>query len=155
MNSHRCCTAVTDTTNSDRATGERVINETSAHGVARRGLALVGWVVPSVLLAVLPKCPMCVAAYVAMGTGLGLSLSTATYLRTMLMIGCALVLSYLAIQRGHDFIMLVFSGRRSPLRAEHRNERLAQLPPHTWAEESCARKTRLLGSPQETEIYAR
>jgi len=115
MNTHRCCAVGTDTTNSDRATGERIINETPAYGVARRGLTLVGWVVPSILLAVLPKCPMCVAAYVAMSTGLGLSLSTATHLRTMLMIGCTLALSYLAIQRGHGLIMLVFSERRSPL----------------------------------------
>jgi hypothetical protein len=40
------------------------------------------WALPSVALALVPKCPMCVAAYLAIGGGLGVSLSTAAHLRT-------------------------------------------------------------------------
>ena len=37
----------------------------------RRGTETAGWVIPSATLALLPKCPLCVAGYVALATGLG------------------------------------------------------------------------------------
>jgi hypothetical protein len=71
------------------------------------------WLVPSVLLALLPKCPACLAAYVATGTGSGLSLTTATSMRMLLIMLCVATLSSLAVQRGHRCLTLVLLGRRS------------------------------------------
>jgi hypothetical protein len=63
---------------------------------ASRWLDAVGWLLPATVLALMPKCPMCVAAYVALLTGLGLSLPAATAIRTTLIVLCAASLAYMA-----------------------------------------------------------
>jgi hypothetical protein len=65
----------------------------------RRGRSVAAWAGPSAVLALLPKCPACLAAYVAMGTGIGLSIPTATYLQTSLLCLCVASLSFLAARR--------------------------------------------------------
>jgi hypothetical protein len=46
-----------------------------------------------------PKCPACLAAHVTLWTGLGLSLSTATYLRWALLFVCVASLLFLMVVR--------------------------------------------------------
>jgi hypothetical protein len=60
---------------------------------------LGAWALPTAILALMPKCPACVAGYVAIWTGLGLSFTTATYLRVSLLILCAASLTYLTLTR--------------------------------------------------------
>jgi hypothetical protein len=66
----------------------------NARSCCTRGAEVAGWIVPGATLALLPKCPMCVAGYIAVATGLGISFSTAAYIRTSLLIGSTALLGF-------------------------------------------------------------
>jgi hypothetical protein len=76
----------------DASTGR----ESRGRGLAKSFFDVVGMIVPATVLALLPKCPACLAAYIALGTGVGLSVSTANYLRTLFVVLCVASLLYLA-----------------------------------------------------------
>jgi hypothetical protein len=62
----------------------------------RRFIEVAGWIVPSTILALIPKCPACLAAYIALWSGIGLSLSAAMYLRMSLLVLCVALILFLA-----------------------------------------------------------
>jgi len=63
---------------------------------ARRCCANAGLLAPSALVALLPKCPACLAAYLALGTGIGVSVTAAAWLQTGAIVLCAASLCVLA-----------------------------------------------------------
>ena len=69
--------------------------------VARRAAGIAQWVAPAATLALLPKCPLCVAAYVALFTGISLSAAAATYLRGGLVTLCITSLVLLIGRRAY------------------------------------------------------
>ena len=73
---------------------------------ARRGLDVAGYVVPAAVLALLPKCPLCLAAYLALGTGLGITVSAAAHLRTLLLVLCAGCLLFMATKHAVRWMAL-------------------------------------------------
>lgn len=78
----------------------------SSPTTGRRLSGMARWIVPGVVLAFLPKCPSCLAAYVAIGTGVGLSVSTAANFRTLLIILCSGSLLYFAGKKLRRFTAL-------------------------------------------------
>jgi hypothetical protein len=47
-------------------------------------------------MVLMPKCPMCVVAYVAIATGAGISVSAAAELRVGVLVLCAIVILFVA-----------------------------------------------------------
>lgn len=66
---------------------------------ACRSSTTASWVIPGALLVLLPKCPMCLAAYIAMFSGIALPFSAAASLRFALIGACSASLAYVAIRR--------------------------------------------------------
>ena len=93
MSAHACCGVISS---ASRPVTRR-----------RRGLEIARWAAPSGILAVLPKCPACIAAYFALGGGIGISLSAATYIRMGLVLLCVASLLYFAVSRGRRLIARV------------------------------------------------
>jgi hypothetical protein len=67
-------------------------------GVIRRAWRRVEWVFPAALLALMPKCPLCVAAYVALFTGVGISVSTARWIQVSMVTLCLSSLGYFFVR---------------------------------------------------------
>jgi len=90
MKSGSCCQQ-----NSNAAMAKR----SSARAVGR----VAKWIVPGVVLAAMPKCPLCLAAYVALFTGFGISLAAANFAWWFVAISCVAVLLYLAATAARGF----------------------------------------------------
>jgi hypothetical protein len=93
MNTHHCCQTTTRVGESTRRPASRW----------RRGSDVAGYIVPGTLLLLVPKCPACVAAYVALATGVGISMSTAAHLRTLMILLCMASLIFVAGKRLRRF----------------------------------------------------
>lgn len=84
--------------------------------LARRCAGAIRWIAPGALLAVMPKCPACLAGYVAIWTGIGLSVPAAGRFRTLAIALCVISLSYLAVTRVRRLMastLAAAAGRRS------------------------------------------
>jgi hypothetical protein len=64
----------------------------------------LNWIVSSAILAAMPKCPLCVAAYVALFTGFGISLAVAKFAWWFVGVSCLLTLVYVATTTAISFI---------------------------------------------------
>jgi hypothetical protein len=77
----------------------------------RRWRAIAGWILPAGGLMLLPKCPACLAAYIAIVSGVGISVSAASYLRTFFLTVCIASITCFATRRGWRLFALVSAHR--------------------------------------------
>jgi len=64
----------------------------------RRSREAAGWTLPAVGLLLLPKCPMCVAAWLALAGWTGASFAAASRLRETVLWLCAGALAWMAVR---------------------------------------------------------
>jgi hypothetical protein len=90
MKNSTCCSMAASTARSSSHT----VADGKDHppAVARRRLAWAKCSLPTLVLVLLPKCPACFDAYVALGTGISLSVAAASILRTALIVLCVAAL---------------------------------------------------------------
>ena len=72
--------------------------------ITRRAVDVIGWILPSAILALIPKCPMCLAAYAALWTGIGISVAAAANLRLLLIVVCVISLVFLTARQTRRLI---------------------------------------------------
>jgi hypothetical protein len=97
VSGHRCC--------------EPMVEGVPARPPRRPSLGFVGWFVSGAVLALMPKCPACLAAYIALGTGIAVTAPAAAYMRTTLVILCIASLVYLGVRMILLFLNDLPSGR--------------------------------------------
>ncbi len=80
-------------------------------GFFKRASRFIKPMLPAFLLAIVPKCPFCLAAYVALGTGIGLSVTSARLLHISLLCAGLIPLSLFAAKHIRDhFFPVSFAG---------------------------------------------
>jgi hypothetical protein len=109
---HRCCQGGS----SDSGPRAVVVRAVDDHPwlptFVRRCAEFAGWAVPGAILVLLPKCPACLATYIAIGTGVRLSILAATHLRMLLVILCVASLAYVAAKPLGRLIALIFTAKK-------------------------------------------
>ena len=100
MTTHNCCQAVSNRFNPTSTQTRIATGGPRPRGMMRRVRDIAGWTLSGGILALLPKCPACLAAYFLVGTGIGISMSAAAYLRMLLVALCVGSLSYLTASAG-------------------------------------------------------
>ena len=103
MSTQGCCVISGSSVDATRATriagsGPRLLSMP-----VRRWFEIARCALPLGILALLPKCPLCIVAYLAAASGVGISIAAAAYFRTGLLLLCFVSLGYFVISTAFRF----------------------------------------------------
>ena len=99
-----CCAGNSLGTKGDK-NGSPVARDGALHSLARA-------ILPTGGLMLLPKCPACLAAYVAIVSGVGISATAARYLQDLLLTMCIASVTYFATKAASGLVQVNFWKRR-------------------------------------------
>jgi hypothetical protein len=85
----------------------------SGHPPYRRLLNFIEWIIPAAILALIPKCPVCLVGYAVIGTSVGFSLSALAQLRLVLIGLCLVFLAFLGAKSVLYLVTRIASKRHS------------------------------------------
>jgi hypothetical protein len=80
------------------ASVENTTSKRRSTGRLRHAWHSIQWLFPATFLLLIPKCPLCVAAYVALFTGAGITVSTARWIQVLMLALCMSSLTYLILR---------------------------------------------------------
>jgi hypothetical protein len=99
MSAAHCCAMPRKTKMRTPGNGPYIAPSSQRASRLRRARRFSVLVIPGTFFVLLPKCPMCLVAYVALATGIGISLTTATYLKLAVASLCVTWVAYVALKR--------------------------------------------------------
>ena len=108
-----CCCSTADATTAPASSPESPEN-TGPPTWPRRLAALIQWAIPLTTLALIPKCPACIAAYVLLFTGIGLSLPAAAAMRWAIIAVSTAALLFLCFRAAHRAMRAAHTSRPFP-----------------------------------------
>ncbi len=79
-------------------TGACCMGEARSRRLARKVSGAAASIVPGVVLVLLPKCPLCLAAWLTVATGIGVSVAAAARVRTLTEFLCVVILTFTSVQ---------------------------------------------------------
>ena len=97
MSGSPCCSD--STVDCPKQKQQQLSGLTNESGFLKRCLYFFRWMFTGSVIILLPKCPICLAGYIAMATGIGFSLSVASFIRVLMIILCIISLATFAARR--------------------------------------------------------
>ena len=101
MNGPSCCGE--STRECSKKDNEQVNRLTKTSGIRQRFFHFTRYMFTGTVIILLPKCPFCLAAYITMATGIGLSFTIASFLRILLIVLCIASISSFAARQIYIF----------------------------------------------------
>ena len=74
----------------------------NAHRLARRFSSFTASILPTAVLVFLPKCPLCLAAWLTVATGVSFSAGAAAWLRVIIVLLCLAALTPIICRRAFN-----------------------------------------------------